>query len=144
LLASFFNGYKSGGISKPWINVPFAYQDDADTFINGLNEGTTKIEGNEHFENYFKLVDLTMKYGNKNPLTTDYNTQVTLFASGEAAMIQQGNWIQPMLDKISPNMEVGFIPMALNDDASQADKLMVDVLQTGLFYTVPDADKKLR
>ena len=63
------------------LNVPFAYQGDADTFINGLNEGTTKIEGNKHFDNYFKLVDLTMKYGNKNPLTTDYNTQVTLFAT---------------------------------------------------------------
>ncbi|PAE41402.1 ABC transporter substrate-binding protein [Bacillus sp. 7884-1] len=125
------------------LNVPFAYQDDADTFIKGMNEGTTKIEGNEHFENYFKLVDLTMKYGNKNPLTTDYNTQVTLFASGEAAMIQQGNWIQPMLDKISPNMDVGFIPMALNDDASQADKLMVDVPTNWVVHNgAPDADKK--
>lgn len=125
------------------LNVPFAYQDDADKFIAGLNDGTGKIEGNEHFSNFFKLLDLTMKYGNKNPLTTDYNTQVTLFASGETAMIQQGNWIQPMLDKITPNMEVGFIPMALSDDPAQADKLMVDVPTNWVVHNeAPDADKK--
>ena len=87
-------------------------------FIKGLNEGTAKIEGNKYFNDYFKLVDLTIKYGNKNPLTTDYNTEVTQFANGETAMIQQGNWIQPMLDKLTPGMEVGFIPLALTDDAS--------------------------
>ena len=42
-------------------------------------------------------------------------------------MIQQGNWIQPMLDKLDPSMEVGFIPLALSDDAAQSDKLMIDV-----------------
>lgn len=125
------------------LNLPFAYQDDADKFIAGLNDGTGKIEGNEHFSNFFKLLDLTMKYGNKNPLTTDYNTQVTLFASGETAMIQQGNWIQPMLDKLDPNMEVGFIPMALSDDAAQADKLMVDVPTNWVVHNeAPEADKK--
>lgn len=125
------------------LNVPFAYQDDADAFIKGLNEGTSKIEGNKHFEQYLNLVDLTMKYGNKNPLTTDYNTQVTLFASGEAAMLQQGNWIQPMIDKISPNMEVGFIALPLSDDAAQADKLMVDVPTNWVVHNkAPEADKK--
>lgn len=125
------------------LNVPFAYQEDADKFIKGLNEGTAKIEGNKHFDQFFKLLDLTIKYGNKNPLTTDYNTQITLFASGEAAMIQQGNWIQPMLDKITPNMEVGFIPMPLSDDPAQADKLMVDVPSSWVVYNkAPEADKK--
>lgn len=109
------------------LNVPFAYQEDTDAFFTGLNDGSGKIEGNEFVSKYFDLIDLTIKYGNKNPLTTDYNTQVTLFATGEAAMTQQGNWIQPMLDKINPEIEVGFIPMPLTDDETQTDKLMVDV-----------------
>ncbi len=125
------------------LNVPFAYQDDADAFIKGLNEGTSKIEGNEYFDKYFDLLDLTLNNGNKNPLTTDYNTQVTLFATGEAAMIQQGNWIQPMLDKLNPNLEVGFIPMPLSDDEAQSDKLMVDVPTNWVVHNgAPDADKE--
>ncbi|PFO00930.1 ABC transporter substrate-binding protein [Bacillus sp. AFS076308] len=126
------------------LNVPFAYQQaDDENFIPGLNEGKSKIEGNKYFEDYFKLVDLTVKYGNKNPLTTDYNTEVTQFANGETAMIQQGNWIQPMLDKLNPGMEVGFIPLALTDDVAQADKLMVDVPTNWVVYNkAPNADKK--
>jgi raffinose/stachyose/melibiose transport system substrate-binding protein len=137
------------GYAEWWVlanhgmNVPFAYQEDPDAFIKGLNEGTSKIEGNKEFDSFFKLLDLTMKYGNKNPLTTDYNTQVTLFATGEAAMIQQGNWIQPMLDKLDPNLEVGFIPLALSDDPAQSDKLMIDVPSNWVIYNkAPDADKE--
>ncbi|WP_040206051.1 ABC transporter substrate-binding protein [Neobacillus jeddahensis] len=140
----------SVGYAEWWIlanhglNVPFAYQQaDDENFIPGLNEGKSKIAGNQYFEDYFKLVDLTVKYGNKNPLTTDYNTEVTQFANGETAMIQQGNWIQPMLDKLNPGMEVGFIPLALTDDAAQSDKLMVDVPTNWVVYNkAPDADKK--
>ncbi|MBT2756637.1 carbohydrate ABC transporter substrate-binding protein [Mesobacillus foraminis] len=125
------------------LNLPFAYQEDPDKFIASLNDGSGKIEGNEQFDAFFKLLDLTMKYGNSNPLTTDYNTQVTLFATGEAAMIQQGNWIQPMIDKITPDMEVGFIPMPLTDDPAQSDKLMVDVPSNWVVHNAaPDADKE--
>jgi raffinose/stachyose/melibiose transport system substrate-binding protein len=137
------------GYAEWWVlanhgmNVPFAYQEDPDAFIKGLNEGTAKIEGNKEFDNFFNLLDLTMKYGNKNPLTTDYNTQVTLFATGEAAMIQQGNWIQPMLDKLDPNLEVGFIPLALSDDSAKSDKLMIDVPSNWVIYNkAPEADKE--
>jgi len=140
----------SVGYAEWWVlanhglNVPFAYQQaDDENFIKGLNEGSSKIAGNKYFEDYLKLVDLTVKYGNKNPLTTDYNTEVTQFANGETAMIQQGNWIQPMLDKLNPGMEVGFLPLALSDDAAQADKLMVDVPTNWVVYNkAPEADKK--
>jgi raffinose/stachyose/melibiose transport system substrate-binding protein len=125
------------------LNIPFASQEDPEAFIKGLNEGTAKIEGNEQFEQYFKLLDLTVKYGNKNPLTTDYNTQVTLFATGEAAMIQQGNWIQPMLDKLNPNMDAGILPMPLSDDPAVADKLGIDVPSNWVVYNgASEEDKK--
>jgi raffinose/stachyose/melibiose transport system substrate-binding protein len=140
----------SVGYAEWWVlanhglNVPFAYElKDNPNFIKELNDGTAKIEGNKYFDAYFKLLDLTVKYGNKNPLTTDYNTEVTQFANGQTAMIQQGNWIQPMLDKITPNMEVGFIPMPLSDDPAQSDKLMVDVPTNWVIYNkAPEADKK--
>jgi raffinose/stachyose/melibiose transport system substrate-binding protein len=137
------------GYSEWWVlgnhglSIPFAYQEDPDAFIKELKEGTAKIDGNEHFNQYFNLLDLTIKYGNKNPLTTDYNTQVTLFATGETAMIQQGNWIQPMLDKLTPDMNVGILPMPLSDDPAVANKLAIDVPSNWVIHNgAPDADKK--
>jgi raffinose/stachyose/melibiose transport system substrate-binding protein len=140
----------SVGYAEWWVlanhglNVPFAYeQADKPNFITGLNTGSAKIAGNKYFNDYFRLLDLTVKYGNKNPLTTDYNTEVTQFAHGQTAMIQQGNWIQPMLDKIKPNMNVGFIPMPLTDNEAQSDKLMVDVPSSWVIYKkAPEANKK--
>ncbi|TYR81363.1 carbohydrate ABC transporter substrate-binding protein [Priestia megaterium] len=125
------------------LNIPFSAQEDPDAFIKGLNEGKAKISGNEKFKEYIKLLDLTIKYGNKNSLTTDYNTQVTNFATGEAAIIQQGNWIQPMLDKINPDLEVGIMPMPLGEGGPEKGKISVDVPGSWVVYNgAPEADKK--
>ncbi|WP_442602539.1 ABC transporter substrate-binding protein [Paenibacillus sp. KN14-4R] len=126
-ITPFANGYQESwilGIHN--LNVAFANQKDPDKFIAGLKAGSDKIPGNSVFDQWSKMFDLTIKYGNKNALTTDYNTEVTMFASGKAAMTQQGNWTQVQISKIDPNIKIGFIPMPINDDAGQ-DKLFVGV-----------------
>ncbi|MES9682700.1 extracellular solute-binding protein, partial [Gottfriedia acidiceleris] len=109
------------------LNIPFAQQPDPDKFIADLNAGKVKIPDNDKFKEFIKLFDLTIKYGNKNPLTTDYNTQVTNFASGKTAMMQQGNWTQGMIDGITPNMKLGLLPIPINDDKEAMDKIPVGV-----------------
>lgn len=122
----------SVGYAEKWIlgvhmaNIPFAQQPNPDTFIKGLGDGSQKFAGNAQFKGMIDLLDLTVKYGNKNPLTTDYNTEVTDFAQGKTAIIQQGNWIQPMLDKITPNLNVGVFPIPISDDPKN-DALAIGV-----------------
>ncbi|MFD4705059.1 extracellular solute-binding protein [Gottfriedia sp. NPDC058432] len=123
----------SVGYGEWWIlgihllNIPFAQQPDPDKFIADLNAGKVKIPDNDKFKEFIKLFDLTIKYGNKNQLTTDYNTQVTNFASGKTALMQQGNWTQGMIDGITPNMKLGLLPMPINDDKNAMDKIPVGV-----------------
>jgi len=114
-------------VGSQGISVAFNNQPDMNAFIDGLNDGTATIAGNEQFLNWAKLMQLTLDYGNKNPLTTDYNTQVAMFANGEAAMMQQGNWSQNMLDSITPNMNLGVLPMPISDDAAVTGKVTVGV-----------------
>ncbi|AJY75846.1 ABC transporter substrate-binding protein [Paenibacillus beijingensis] len=120
----------SNGYQEWWVlglhnfNVALANQDDPVAFAKSLSDGTGKIEGNKVFDDWAKLLDLTLKYSNKNPLTTDYNTQVTLFASGKTAMMQQGNWTQVQIDGISPNLNIGVLPMPINDDAKSGNILV--------------------
>jgi raffinose/stachyose/melibiose transport system substrate-binding protein len=123
----------SDGYGEWWIlgihnlNVAFANQPDPNAFIKGLNDGTAKFAGNPVFEQWVKLLDLTAKNGQKNPLTTDYNTQVTDFANGKTAMMQQGNWTQVQIDGINPKLNLGVLPMPISDDAAATDKLYVGV-----------------
>ncbi|HWO95127.1 MAG TPA: ABC transporter substrate-binding protein [Bacillus sp. (in: firmicutes)] len=118
--------YEEWKLGVHLLNIAFAQQEDPNAFIKGLNDGTERIHDNQKFKDTLKLLDVTLKYGNDNPLTTDYNMEVNLFAEGKAAMIQQGNWVQPMIDQLSPNMNIGFLPLPINDEKKN-DALVVNV-----------------
>ncbi|MCM3783323.1 ABC transporter substrate-binding protein [Neobacillus mesonae] len=109
------------------ISVAFAQQDNVDKFIQGLNDGTETIVGNERFEKWSDLLKLTVQYGQKNPLTTDANTHLALFANGEVAMMQEGNWAQTLVDNIKPDMNIGMFPMPIDDNVEKNDKLTVGI-----------------
>ncbi|AWB43253.1 ABC transporter substrate-binding protein [Paenibacillus sp. CAA11] len=127
-ITPFVNGYQEMWIlGNHNLNVAFAHQDDPNAFIKSLNDGTGKIPGNRAFEEWVNLLDLTLKYGNKNPLTTDYNTEMTDFSNSKAAITQQGNWTQVQIDSINPNLNLGMMPMPINEDAAANDKLFVGV-----------------
>ncbi|RCX20586.1 carbohydrate ABC transporter substrate-binding protein (CUT1 family) [Fontibacillus phaseoli] len=109
------------------ISTAFSRQDNVDEFIKGLNEGTQTIVDNQHFKDWSNLLKLTVQYGQKNPLTTDANTHLALFANGETAMMQEGNWAQTLIDNITPGMNIGMFPMPIDDDAEKNDKLTVGI-----------------
>jgi len=127
-ITPFVNGYAEWWVlGNHFVNIPFAQQDDPNAFIQGLNDGTETFAGNEVFEQWLDLFDLTLKYGKANPLQTDYNTQVTEFATGKAAMTQQGNWTQLAISETNPDINIGFLPMPINNNADDMDKLPVGV-----------------
>ncbi|GGF97326.1 ABC transporter substrate-binding protein [Paenibacillus abyssi] len=140
----------SNGYGEWWVlgnhnfNVAIAQQDDPNAFVQSLNDGTGKIQGNEGFNKWVNLLDTTLKYGNNNPLTTDYNTQVTLFASGQAAMMQQGNWTQVQIDGINPDLNIGVLPMPIDDDAEKNDKLYVGVPNNWVVYNKSEVKEEAK
>lgn len=124
----FSNGYQESFVlGNHNINAAFAYQQDPAAFIQQLNEGAAKFAADPVVQQWSDLLELTLEYSNPNPLTTDYNTQVTLFASGQAAMMQQGNWTQGQIDGINPNLDLGILPMPIDDTAEDNDVLFVGV-----------------
>lgn len=127
-ITPFANGYQEWFVlGNHNVNVAFAQQPDPEAFIAGLTDGTKTFAGDPVFSKWIDLLDLTVEYGNKNPLSTDYNTQVTMVASGEAAMMQQGNWTQGQIDGIDPNLNLGILPMPIDDTPEDNDKLYVGV-----------------
>lgn len=96
-------------------DVAFASQPDPVQFIEDMKAGKATVKGNQVFEDWINLVDLIFKNAQKNMLTTDYATQVASFAAGKAAMMQQGNWTQGDMDKVNPNLNLGVLPLPIND-----------------------------
>lgn len=134
-ITPFSNGYQEWFVlGNHNVNVAFANQDEPAAFIQGLNDGTYKFADDPVFHQWTELFDLTLEYGNVNPLTTDYNTQVTMFAEGKAAMLQQGNWTQVQLDGINPDLNLGILPMPIDNTGDDNDRLFVGVPNNWVIY----------
>lgn len=99
------------------INIGLAEQADSVAFIEDTKSGAASFVGNEVFEKWIDYVDLVFKYSQSDKLTTDYTTQVALFATGQAAMIQQGNWIQGDIDKVA-QLDIGVMPIPIDDSGN--------------------------
>ncbi|WP_221568876.1 ABC transporter substrate-binding protein [Alkalihalobacillus sp. TS-13] len=108
--------YEKWKLGDHLLNIAFAQQDNPAAFIKNLNEGKETIPNNPKFKDLLHLLDVTLEYGSNEPLSTDYSMEVNTFAAGDAAIILQGNWIQPMIDQQSPDMNIGIIPIPINDD----------------------------
>ena len=108
------------------LNVAFAQQDDPQAFMDGLTDGSASMADNEIFQDLQGLVDLTVEFGEENPLATDHNQQVQLLANGDVAMIQQGVWKEPALYSANPDLNIGLIPLLINDD-TQMDRIPLGV-----------------
>lgn len=114
-------------IGMHFINLAFAQQDDPDQFMEDLTAGKTTMAENPIFRQFKDILDLMIEFGDASPLTNDYNTQVATFANGQAAMMHQGNWTEATIYGIDPDLQVGVMPVPLNDDAEKMDRLAVGV-----------------
>jgi raffinose/stachyose/melibiose transport system substrate-binding protein len=132
----FATGYATWWVmSLHMLNIAFAHQDDPLGFMNDLSTGEATMADNALFQDLQDLVDLTVEYGEANPLTTDHNRQVQLFANGEVAMIQQGVWKEIPILESNPDANIGVLPMPLNDSPDM-DRIPVGVP----FYFVVNSD----
>lgn len=127
-ITPFLNGYGEWWIlGNHLLNIGFAHQPNPEEYIEAVKKGDDTIQLNKTFNEWVELVDLTIKFGQPNPLQTDYNTQVTSFASGKAAMIQQGSWTENQLLKLNPDFDYGFLPMPINNNLEAMDRLAIGV-----------------
>ncbi len=115
----FFNDYQAWWVlSQHSFNMVLAGQEDPEGFIRGLRNGTVDLVGNETMNQWLDLIELTIEYGQDHPFMYGYNDSVLAFSKGEAAMIFQGNWVQDKLDELTPGMEIGLMPVPLNERLS--------------------------
>jgi raffinose/stachyose/melibiose transport system substrate-binding protein len=94
------------GILAPTIQEKFG---GFDKFVDQLNKGTVKFSSIKEMDSLFDLLDLIKKYGGVKPLESDYNDQLTMLATGKAAIIHQGDWCETQMLKINPGLEIGLL-----------------------------------
>jgi len=127
-ISSYSEGYKEWWIlGQHLFNLPFAYEQDPIASIDRLNRGEIKLADLAKMNGFFDVLDLTLKYGKgTRSIDISYDNQVTDFASGKTAMMQQGVWTVETIRKINPDMRMGLFAIPLSDDPAET-KLPVGV-----------------
>ena len=115
----------SNGYAEWWVlgvhnfNVLLGSVGDLDRFVGALASGGGPGPEAAVVEGWMSLLDLTARYGASTAITSgNYTTSVAAFLAGQAAMIQQGNWIEPDLVKNAPDLEIGVLPMPISETPS--------------------------
>lgn len=116
----FTNGYKEWWVYKYVFQnfIDAANPEDPAALVQSFIDGTAKLSDYPVLaEDYFNFVDLTVKYGDKKPLETDLNAEITAFSTGKAAMMTgTGAPMEPGVKAVSPEMKIGFCGYQVNDD----------------------------
>lgn len=117
------------GAKEVWILAQMTSHFILDKSLDGMGTNEALLNGDltfaelPNFQNVFKLLDLAVEYGPGKPLEIDWEVSENMFANGEAAMIQMGDWCQPTLDSFNPDARTAFLPMPVGEAAEDTTVL---------------------
>lgn len=111
--------YQLSGMAGHTLAVLFAYEKDLDMTLEALRNGTKSIDEMDHYEEWMDLLDLTLDFGiGKKSGYYSIDEQISDFANGKMAMIMQGNWLESLILKENPDIDMGLmaIPCSENEE----------------------------
>lgn len=109
---TYMDGFQGGYF---FMDTAVALQDDPEAFMEGLSDGTSKIVGNQVFEDLADFLEYDYSQC-KNPMNTDYNTRIAALANREVAMTCGGNWIQTTLTDVDETLDFRMMGRPIADD----------------------------
>ncbi len=119
----------STGYKEPWVFrhvfmhfMDASKPDDVEGLVKNFSSGKDKFETYPLInDNFFKFIDLTVKYGDIKPLETDLSAELADFAMGKAAMIiGQGSWAESDILNINPKIKIGITGYPVDDKTANA------------------------
>ena len=120
-ITPFGNGFKEWWVYKHiFMNFQAAQNPDVHALNAAFQAGKAKFKDDAILLGYFDLIDLFIKYGAPNSISTDFNGEMNLIGTGKVAMITgQGIWAEPGINKIDPKMQLGIFGVPVNNDPAK-------------------------
>ena len=120
--------------------TPFAYEGDTPELAAALASGEKKLADLKYMDNFFRLFDLTVKYGwGKESVGYSVLSQYGDFAQGKMAMIKQGTWLSSYILSVNPEIKMGLMAVPLTNDPTQT-KLMTS---TSRYFCINNQSKNV-
>ncbi|RAK12667.1 raffinose/stachyose/melibiose transport system substrate-binding protein [Halanaerobium saccharolyticum] len=118
----------TSGFSEWWVfkhlfqHFLVAAEDDVQALVRDFENGEASFSDYPVLEdNFFHFVDLVVEHGDNKILESSLNTEISQFATGQAAMvIGQGPWIEDSLIQIDPELNIGFTGYPVSEDPAES------------------------
>lgn len=120
-IPSFSEGYKEWWIlGQHLFNLPFAYEEDPVLISDKLSAGELTMQDLNYMDGFFDVLDMTVLYGpGAKSIGISYDDQVSEFASGKTAMMQQGVWTIEAIRRINPELNIGMFAIPLSENPEE-------------------------
>jgi raffinose/stachyose/melibiose transport system substrate-binding protein len=117
----FANGFKEWWVFKHiFMNFQSGQNPDVHALNAAFQGGKAKFKDDPVLLSYFDMIDLFLKYGAPNSISTDFNGEMNLIGTGKVAMITgQGIWAEPGINKIDPSMQLGIFAIPVGNDPAK-------------------------
>lgn len=92
---------------------PALAQTEYETFIADVQSGKQKIEDNEYFQSWMEFMDVQKSHAG-TVIGTTYDDSTNAFATGKAAIIYNGNWVESILTTYDLSFKYSFVPMGVS------------------------------
>lgn len=109
----------------------YAYIPDNGDFTKKLYEGSVKLADNQQMKDSFRVLDLMLRYGQDDCMSYGWNETCTAFATGQAAMAFEGDWVWDTVYAIDQEIECGMFALPATENAGDT-KMIVDA--NGCFH----------
>lgn len=123
--------YQSDFSGRPLSTIPNFYRDT----MSRAKKFVDYPELIQSFERYAER----LKYGNKDPFSIDYSRQLAMVATGEAAMVMQGNWSVGAIRSANPDGNIGYF---LNPSSDKADENLLNIAVDDAFMVSSQSSSK--
>lgn len=118
-ITPFIDQYKDAWVLGHLTGAGYGRVGNATDFIKKLNDGSAKLKDTKEMQDDMNFLDLTVQYGQANPLSADLNAACTMMAQGKGAMMPEGDWVYSTISQINPKAELGMFGVPTTEDASQ-------------------------
>lgn len=101
-------------------------QDDTDSFVKGLNDGSINIADDEKFNSIMDTFDVLMQYNYaaSDPLNAVREDSEKMMAEGKIAFMFGGTWDWSLINQYNPSENLGIMPIPQNTDDGANTKIV--------------------
>jgi raffinose/stachyose/melibiose transport system substrate-binding protein len=113
-------------LKEPWVLAHIASHymttenEDPMKTIDALSKGDITFSEMDNFNNLYRLLDMMVEYGPSKFLEIDWEKSENMLANGETAMIHMGDWCEAVLKDFNPDVNVGFLPVPVSNNADES------------------------